>query len=351
MMKMKATVYAAPQDSVPAYSFEESAGADTGAVHHAPRPKTVAGVLRLLPPDATPEQQDSIVQAMVPIPEPTDLSTEPDTLYIPGLKGSDARLGFTPFDFQNGYFSGSRFFHPEVAYRQMGMAAEPVTYRLSADDYVSSLLLVSFFIAALFIARNIRSLKEKVRNFLRPYASSYDPTQSTDTEIRGQAFLILQTCFTVAILFFDYTQWRLTEVFNQISPYILLGINTAIVLAYFVIKFLLYRFVNWVFFSRKQAHVWSEAYLLSVMLMDLALFVVAMLVVYFDLSLYATLSAVVLIVGAFKLMLLIKCKQIFFSYYLSIIHLILYFCTLELLPVLLLWKALVYFNEILTVNI
>ena len=345
------TLPVTPQDTVAAeYSFEEHS-ADSAGLHTEARPRTVAGVLRLLPPDATPEQQDSIVQAMVPIPEPTDLSTRPDTLNLPGLIGTDPRHGFQSFDFVDGYFSSSRYFHPEIPYRQNGMAAEPVTYRLSSDDYVKALLLMSFFIAALFIARNIRNLKEKVKNFLRPYSSITDTMQSTNTEIRGQTFLILQTCLTIAVLFFDYTQWRLTDVFNQNSPYVLLGIDTLIAAAYFAIKFTAYRFVNWIFFDRSRRRYWGEVYLLSVMALDFALFVVAMLVVYFDLALEAAGMAVLLIVALLKTTLFIKCKQIFFNSFPDFVHLILYFCTLEILPVLLLWKALVYFNEILTANI
>ena len=53
----------APQDTVSGYSLEESA--DTVAVTARPKPKTVSGILRLLPADATPGQQDSAVQAMM----------------------------------------------------------------------------------------------------------------------------------------------------------------------------------------------------------------------------------------------------------------------------------------------
>ena len=174
---------------------------------------------------------------------------------------------------------------------------------------------------------------------------------SANPEVRGHIFLILQTCFTLAILFFDYTQLNLTEVFNQVSPYILLGMDTAICFAYFVIKIAAYKMVNWVFFDRVQNRKWLDSYLLMVTLLGLSLFALALLVVYFDLSFRPLGITVVLLVGTFKLLQLIKCRQIFFVYQFSGIHLMLYFCTLELIPVLLLWRALVYFNEILIVNI
>lgn len=337
-----------PQDSLSTYSFEETA--DTAQVRPAPKPRTVKEILRLLPPDATPAQQDSLVQAMMDIPEPTQLSTRPDTLYLPGLKGSPADVNVMQLNPNDNYFSDKDYFHAEQKVTQIGMAAEPLTYRLNNDDYVTGLLLLSFFMAALFIARNIRILAERVKNFFH-WRADEEFSPGTNSEIRGQAFLVLQTCLTIAILFFDYTQQHLTEVFNQISPYILLGMYTGICLAYFAGKIIVYRFVNWVFFERLQNRRWMEAYLLTITFMGLSLFIVALLVVYFDLAFNTLKIVALLLVATFKVLQLIKCKQIFFSYTLSYVHLFLYFCTLELIPALLLWKAMVYFSEILIVNI
>lgn len=346
---LHATPLVIPQDTLPVYSFEEEA--DTVAPRPAPRPTTVAGILRLLPPDASPAEQDSLVQAMMKIPEPTHLSTQPDTLYLPGLKGSNPRPDISQFSATDNYFTGNALCHPEIPMRQIGMAAEPLTYRLSNDDYVTGLLLLSFFLASSFVVRNVRTLSERVKAFFRFGPDDGEYSASTNDEIRGMLFLILQTCFTVAILFFVHTQVRLTEVFNQNSPYVLLGIDAAITLAYFAAKFTAYRFVNWVFFTDAQSRRWTDSLMLCIGLTGISLFAVALLVVYFDLSYQALQIAAVLLVCAFKLLLLAKCKQIFFNYKLGGLHLILYFCTLEILPVLLLWKALVYCNETLIVNI
>lgn len=349
IIEMHHSILAVPQDSTSTYLFEEAAG--DSAVHVRPNPKTVSGILRMLPADATPQQQDSAVQAMMDIPEPTHLSTRPDTLYLPGLKGSPANVDISRYDVRNNFFSDKHYIHHELKVTQIGMAAEPMEYRLSNDDYVTGVLLLSFFIVALFIARNIRILVEKVKNFFYLRREDNVFSVNTDSEMREHVFLVVQTCMTLAILFFYYTQINMTEVFNQISPYVLLGVDTVICLAYFMIKFMVGRFVNWVFFDSAQNRRWVESSLLTVSLMGLLLFVVALLVVYFGMTFQVLKVVAVLLVAIFKLLQLVKCKQIFFNYPFSQVHLIVYFCTLELMPVLLLWKALVYFNEILIVNI
>lgn len=337
----------AASDSIDFYSFEE---ADDTIARPAPKPKTVAGVLRMLPADATPEQQDSAVQATIEIPPLTHLSTRPDTLYLPGLKGSPANIDLTQFDLRKNYFTEKPYSHPEQRVTQMGMAAEPVVYRLSDDSYVTGLLMLSFFIGALSIARNIRSMIEGVKNFFysRP-ADEIEPR--TGAEVRGQMFLVLQTCLTMAVLFFDYTQLHLTEVFNQVSPYILLGVNTAVCLLYFTLKLLAYKFVDWVFFSRKQNRMWIDSYLTVVTFLGIALFIVALLVVYFNMPFKTLAIVVILLLAISKFALAVKCKQSFFNYRYSLVHFFAYFCIMELMPVLLLWKALVLFNEVLIVNI
>lgn len=337
----------AAADTVGFYSFEE---AGDSIVRPAPKPKTVAGVLRLLPADATPEQQDSAVQAMIEIPPPTHLSTRPDTLYLPGLKGSPANIDLTQFDLRKNYFSEKPYFHPEQRVTQKGMAAEPVVYRLSDDSYVTGLLMLSFFIGALSIARNIRSMAESVKNFF--YSRPDGETEPrTGSELRGEMFLVLQTCLTMAVLFFDYTQLYLTEVFNQVSPYILLGIDTGVCLLYFMLKILAYKFVNWVFFQRKQNRLWIDSYLTIVVFLGIALFAVALLVVYFNMPFKTLATVVVLLLAISKFALAVKCRQTFFNYRYSLVHFFAYFCIMELMPVLLLWKALVLFNEVLIVNI
>ena len=333
-------------DSAAVYSFEDTAQAVVVR-----KPTTPREVLRLLPADATPAQQDSAIQAMLDIP-PAVISSRPDTLNLPGLEGSPAKVDLSRYSYKDNFFSGFEFFHPELRVTQIGMAAEPMPYRLRDDDFVTGALLVSFFLVALFIVRSSHILLEKIKDFF--YVRGNDdnmPAVNTDSELRNQALLVIHTSFVIAILFFDYTQQALTHVFNSVSPYILLGTDAGICLLYFAAKMLAYHFVNWVFFEKRQRRKWMESYVLTVMMTGLASFPLVLLLVYFDLPFRVAGTAFIIIVGLSKLLLFVKCKQIFFNLTYSIFHLFLYFCTLELIPMLLLWRILVYCNEILVVNI
>ena len=141
-------------DSAAVCSFEDTAQAVVVR-----KPTTPREVLRLLPADATPAQQDSAIQAMLDIP-PAVISSRPDSLNLPGLEGSPAKVDLSRYSYKDNFFSGSEFFHPELRVTQIGMAAEPMPYRLRDDDFVTGALLVSFFLVALYIVRSSHILLE-----------------------------------------------------------------------------------------------------------------------------------------------------------------------------------------------
>ncbi len=121
--------------------------------------------------------------------------------------------------------------HESVPYRPDGIAGDPVPYRFRNDDFVTSALMLSFFLLVWVMASSWRFLREVAKDFfyhrLRPNLF----TDRANTVLRGRFFLVAQACFMQGILFFDYTQKQQPEVFAQVSPYTLLGRSDKIVVA------------------------------------------------------------------------------------------------------------------------
>ena len=80
------------------------------------------------------------------------------------------------------------------------------------------------------------------------------------------------------------------------------------------------------------------------------LFPVVLLIVYFDLKPDIAKTLVVIILCFAKILLFYKCIKNFFNHFHGCLHLILYFCTLEIIPDLLLWKGINYISHILILN-
>lgn len=336
-----------PQHHADSLFVGDSLAATPDSITARPRQKTVRDVLRALPPDATPTEQDDAVQAAFP----RDTLTWPEgvELSLPGIetKAYDAEL--RPInEYETAFERHSPWKLERLPYHQEGIAGDPLPYRFRTDDYVTSALLLCFFLGAWVVARSFRFIRQQIKDFF--FTRQHDNLFTPDAELRGQFFLVFQTCFVLSVLFFDYTQEYMTSVFNQVSPYKLLAADVAISLCYYAVKLTGYAFVNWIFFTKEQNERWSESYMLCLLALGTALYPVALLVVYFDLSFRATLIVCTIILGIVKVLLFYKCHAIFFQYRLAFLHLFLYFCTLEILPMLVLWRALVYANNYLVIN-
>ncbi len=330
----------------PPYRYQ-AVETDTGTVYRKIR-LTPEYVLRSLPPDATPAQQDSAIQAHFR-PNIVAPSARPDTLSLPGLKAEPFRVRTQTTDWQKGYFNGRPYFHEEVRIVQPGMAGDPLPYKLQRDDYVTGALLLSFFFIVRILVRSHDFLVRQVKNFFysREREDLFD--RGTESELGGQLFLVFQTCVVLGILFFDYTQTYLTTVFREISPYRLLGIDIGLCMLYFVLKTAVYSLVNWVFFDKNRMMQWLESYWLVVLGLGVVLFPVVLLVVYFALPMPVLWGVFVTVLILSKLLLLYKVRKIFFTNKSGYVRLFMYFCTLEILPGLVLWRALVSINQNLVV--
>lgn len=229
-----------------------------------------------------------------------------------------------------------------------GVAGDPVPYRFRNDNFVTITLLLSFFLVAWVVARSRSFLREQAKEFFHPPVAR--PNLSADrngAELRGQAFLVCQTCFVLGLLFFDFTQEKQPEVFAQLSPYWTLGVSVGILLLFVGMKAGVYAFVNAVFFTREQRMLWSQTYLLGVLALGAVSLPLALLVVYFDLGFAGMADTFLVLLLTDKILLSYRCFRIFFSYPLGWVHLFLYFCTLEIVPIYLLFRALVYVNGVL----
>jgi len=228
-----------------------------------------------------------------------------------------------------------------------GMAGDPVPYLFRNDNFVTITLLLSFFLVVWVISRSRHYLREQTKSFFHERERENMFSERTQTELRGQIFLIFQTCFVLGILFFDFTQEKQVEVFNHVSPYMILGTSVALCSLYYMFKTALYSFVNRIFFERRPCARFNEVYMVCVLALGLALLPVALLVVYFDLSFHTLLIVFFCVLLLDKTILFYKTWRIFFSYRWGWLHLFLYFCALEIVPALILFRILTFANGVL----
>ncbi len=228
-----------------------------------------------------------------------------------------------------------------------GMSGIPLPYELRSDWMVTALLFLCFIFVSYVLAHGKGHLLHRFKNFTsnKERASLFDEATGSDT--RYTAVLIVQTCLLSAFCMYDYFSEHDVQLFARIPHYLLLGIYTTFTFSYFVIKRLMYGFINWIFFDKKRNDLWIEAYFNVLIGAGFLLFPLVLLIIYFNLSSQIALYFIGFLLIFSKILLFYKCVNNFFHKIYGAFHLILYFCTLEVIPLLMLWKGVSIVNNII----
>ena len=206
----------------------EATAPETIVEVHPTKPQTPYQVLRLLPKDATPAQQDSAIQAWL---EPREIrySEQPDTLHLPG-EGipKDLKAVSLPQYYRENFFS------------------KPYSY--ANDHLVTSLLIIGFLLIAFTFSRMSNFIVGQAKNFIRPSKNSLSLSE-TSGEIYMQIILTGLTCIVYALLYYLYATEFLASTYVTSSEYALLGIFLGVFVVYYLLRFGLYTMVNNLFFD------------------------------------------------------------------------------------------------------
>lgn len=252
-----------------------------------------------------------------------------------------------PILYKENFFKNNPFYKACKVPGMPGKDADLKPYALHSDVYVTGVIFLCFFLLSYVITMGHRLLLQKIKSIFqeRERQSLFDSEDRTGFSYR--IYLFLLTSFMLGLLFFDYVQDYHPTLFQEVSPYMLLGVDVGLCIGFYVFKGLLYSFVNWIFFDRDRNERWMDVYFFINYLMGIVLFPLVLLVVYFDLQPQSIILYVGIVAILYIIVLFYKCFSIFFREKYGFLYLIVYFCTLEIVPFLLLWKVLIVVNECL----
>ena len=313
------------------------------------RPQTPYQVLRLLPKDATPAQQDSAIQAWF---EPGEIhySERPDTLHLPGQEiPRDLKTVNIPQYYRENYFSNNPLYHEEIGSITADVAGDPVPYVIHNDSIITSLLILCFLFITFVMSRISGFLLHQAKYFF--YISKGEHTLiETGNEIRFQLFFMPVTCLLLSLAFYFYAIRFISDTFILNSEYLILAIFTAMFAGYFGLKALLYTIVNNVFFDNKKNLQFLSAFLFILSMEGVLLFPLVLLMTYFQFSVQNSIYYFLFTLCFTKILTFYKSNIIFFNQKELFLQNILYFCALEMIPLSVLWTALLVITNSLKVN-
>ena len=313
------------------------------------KPQTPYQVLRLLPKDATPAQQDSAIQAWL---EPVTIhySEQPDTLHLPGEDiPRDLRAVNIPIYYRENFFSENSFYHLELGSEGYGIAGTPIPREVVHDDIITGIIILCFLTISFVLSRISGFITRQIKDFIYTPQEIHTATRTT-YEMRMQIVLLCITCIIIAILCYLYTVIFIADTFTLSSDYILLGIFTGAIIGYFGLRFLLYAIVNNTFFSPKQNEKFLTNLLFLSILEGIVLFPAVIFLIFLDFSIENIILYTATVLILVKLLTIYKSHIIFFRQKKDFLQNILYFCALEIIPLFMLYGGLSVIVDILKVN-
>lgn len=232
-----------------------------------------------------------------------------------------------------------------------GMKGEPLPYMLRSEWMITGILFLCIIIVCYVFSKEKKHLQQQFRDLFtsRERGSFFDDATSTD--IRHTITLILHTCIVLGICAYHYSTQSLPTLIQQSNHIILYGFFVVLTVIYMLVKWGIYGFINWIFFDKTRNLSWTNAYFTVFIWLGLILLPIILLVAYFNLSVQTSFYLIVFAIFAGKLLLFCKCFSNFFPKIHGFFHLILYFCALEILPDLLLWKGIFLSSNNLILNI
>ena len=271
------------------------------------------------------------------------MALQQDTINLPlrdgGQSLTDVQL---PEYYREGYFSKDSLFHPELPGGSFGVGGDPLPYTIHNDNVITSILLL-FFITMVIAYANTRVfiLRQLKNLFYIPHDGLGEMTE-TGNELRFQLFLVLLTSVLLSLLYYFYTIRYIGDCFILQSQYHLIAIFLVMTVAYFLFKWVAYTLVNRVFFDGKRIRHWVKTKLLITSIEGMVLFPAVLLRAYFNMTEQNVIIYVIIVLIFVKILTFFKCYVVFFRRNVFELQIILYFCALEMVPLLAFWGALDY---------
>ncbi len=250
------------------------------------------------------------------------------------------------------FFSGDSLFRAEVSGRKFGFGAVETPFRPRHDAWSGLLIFFCFLLASSLVVRIKKKFGELFREVFLPIPGKTD-VPLVDDPLRYSTRLVAVGLISLsaAMATFAFTQRDVAYYPFPETPYLLFVAFVMLWIGYFVAKRWMENFVNWVFFRQEKTLTWERSFTFIYVLESMLFLAFSLVMVYLPISheegLFLAICSVVIV----KILQLFKTYQIFFPKMYGTLHLIVYFCTLELMPLLALQQVLAFADRLSVIRI
>ena len=219
------------------------------------------------------------------------------------------------------------------AYGGNGLSGNPVPYKVRNDSTLSILLLLCFVCYVLSLAHSKPFLYRQLKNILRPPHLINNDNESGG-EQRIMVFLSIVNALVLAVVTSLLVSETMSHDLLSQDGIIYIAVFFVSYLLYYCLKWMVGAFVNLVFFGVKKYLQWQTLQLQLATYVGVLLLPMLVLQFYFDLSVENALFYIGVVLFLNKIITFYKSFQIFFQGNGLYLQTFLYFCALEIVPLL-----------------
>ena len=269
------------------------------------------------------------------------MALQQDSIYLPLRDNAQSLLDTQlPQYYRESFFSKDSLFHPELPGGHFGVGGDPLPYSIHNDNIITSILLAFFILMVIAYANTHEFIIRQLKNFFYIPHDGASEMAETGIELRFQLFLLLLTSVMLSLLYYFYTIRYIGDTFALPTQYHLIAIYLAMIIGYYLVKWLMYSLVNRTFFGGKRNKHWIKTKLFISSIEGMVLFPAVLLQAYFNMSEQNVVIYFIIVLIFVKILTFFKCYVVFFRRNVFKLQIILYFCALEMIPLLAFWGAL-----------
>ena len=222
-----------------------------------------------------------------------------------------------------------------IAQIPRGFTGIPHPSMPQTESWVFVILILLFFLFVYSISQSIGLISDTFKTFFQVKERSSIFSKATVNDSRFKFFLIIFAISSIS--FYAYLQLHNPLQPFSINEFSLFLLTTSI---FFGIKSLLFDLIGYVFLGNNVLKLAKEAYFNVISFWGVCLFPILFLQIYIPASFVGITQLLSLIVSICAgILIIIKLFQIFFQKILASFYILLYLCTLEILPLLILFKV------------
>lgn len=242
---------------------------------------------------------------------------------------------------EDGLWADSTYYIMGCKLPDHGIQSEIRGYEAGSDSIITGGLILMFIIGASIFARFRWVLLYKIKEFFsdkRKYSEDNINTNSND--ITSSLIMTCISAVSSGVITFSYMADTTASMPYGRPPYEIIGYVAAGCILYFGIKCALYTFINNIFFDKEDCKKWLISYLLIASLSAFASYPLALASVFMNISIQEMSICILFLMILCKILLLFKLFTNFKIHKYGISLIFLYFCAVEIMPILIILHAL-----------